>query len=145
MPRSWPQCCSTSSISTDQSNSRVKAPAFSQNCLGQKMPNTSGVVLCFSSCVLTTLESLVLGAQDCPFGFPCCSPCWLAGGCSESKGRVRKRCWRERGGGAKCSRWDQRMFFILQSVRAFKYKKDPLSSSIPLYTTPCGKKKRWFG
>lgn len=31
-----------------------------------------------------------------PGVFSCCSPCWLAGGCSERKGRVRKRCWGER-------------------------------------------------
>lgn len=97
-PWLWPKCCSTSSISTDQSNSRVKALAFCQICPGQEMPNTSGLVLRFSSCALTSLESLVFEAEDCLFGFSYCSPCWLAEGHSESKGTVRKNA-EERGGG----------------------------------------------
>lgn len=98
----------------NRSISRIKALAFCQNCPGQEMPNTSGLVLCFRFCALTSLESLVFEAQDCLFGFSYCSPCRLAEGHSESKGRVRKKCWRERRWG-KCSRWDQRMFFILQN------------------------------
>lgn len=137
----WPQCCSTSSISTAQSTSRVKAPAFSHECPGQKTPSSSGKGFSVTS---SAPRRAYFGSTGLPAWLfvllTLLVSCRLLG----VQRQIKEKMLGKESRSGECSRWDQRMFFILQSVCAFKYKGILWLLVIFVYNTLRGKKRFWF-
>lgn len=137
----WPQCCSTSSISTGQSTSRVKAPAFSHNCPGQKTPSNSGQGFSFTS---SAPWRAYIGSTGLPAWLFMLLTLLVSYRLLRVQRKSKEKILEKESRSWECSRWDQRMFFILQSVCAFKYKGILCLLVLFVYNTLRGKKRFWF-